>query len=329
MPRKLLRVVVRRLLWLVPTVLIILAATYTLFFVVPTDPAVGSIPKGASPETLAQVRHRMGLDLPLWKQYLNTLHGPDLIGNGHASGLLNWPPNLGYSFKNQQPVLDTILDRLPVTISLAAGGAVLWLTLGLGVGVLAALRPRSVRDRTAMISALVGVSTPQFVLGIGLIYVLYFKLHWFPAPGYVPLTEDPVQWAYHLVLPWLTLAVTYAAAYSRILRSSMLEVAGENHVVLARAKGLSRRRVVTRHVIRPALMPVITMLGMDVGLVLSGAVVVEIVFGLNGVGNLAIHALTTSDLPVLAGTVVLAAVLVTIFNLFVDITYHLLDPRVQ
>jgi peptide/nickel transport system permease protein len=323
------RTILRRLVWLGLLVLIITALTYTLFFVVPGDPAVQAVPKGASPQTIADVRHRMGLDQPLWRQYLNFIHGPDLIGNGHSSGILNVPPNLGYSFKNQEPVLDTIADRLPVTISLAAGAIVLWLFFGLTVGVLAAIYPRTLRDRISMGIALVGVATPQFLLGIGLIYFFYFRVHVFPAPGYAALTDDPLSWATHLILPWFTLAFSYAAAYSRIMRSSMLEVANENFVLLAQSKGLTRRQVVLRHVVRPALTPIVTMLGMDIGLLLSGAIVVEIVFGLNGVGSLAIQALVTNDLPVIAGTVVLAALLVAVFNLVVDLLYPLLDPRVQ
>jgi peptide/nickel transport system permease protein len=321
--------VVRRVVWVGGLILVITALTYTLFFVIPGDPAVMALPKGASPQTIAEVRHRMGLDLPVWQQYLDFFHGPDLVGSGQASGILNWPPNLGYSFKNRQPVLNTILDRLPVTLSLALGGVVLWLLLGLTVGIISALRPRSARDRTAMVFALVGVSMPQFLLGIGLIYLLYFLVPIFPAPGYVPLTQDPIGWAWHLVLPWCTLALTYAAAYSRMLRSSMLDVANEPWVLLARAKGLHRRQVVWRHVVRPALPPILTMLGMDIGVLVSGAVVVEVVFGLNGVGNLAIHALTTQDLPVIAGTVLLAAIAVAVANLVVDVTYRLLDARIQ
>jgi len=321
--------VARRVVWLGVLIVIITALTYTLFFFIPADPAVEAVPKGASPQTIAEVRHRMGLDQPVWLQYLYFFHGPDLIGNGQASGILNWPPNLGYSFKNEQPVLATILDRLPVTLSLAIGGVVLWLLFGLGVGIVSALRPRSVQDRTAMLFALVGVSMPQFLLGVALLYLFYFRIHIFPAPTYVPFTQDPIGWAWHLVLPWCTLAFTYAAAYSRIMRSSMLEVANENWVLLARAKGLRRRDVVRRHVVRPALQQVVTMLGMDIGILISGAVVVEIVFGLNGVGNLAIHALNTSDLPVIAGTVIFAAVSVAVANLVVDIAYKFLDPRVQ
>jgi peptide/nickel transport system permease protein len=321
--------IVRRILWLGVLVLVITALTYTLFFVVPGDPAVEAVPRGASPQTIAEVRHRMGLDQPVWLQYLYFLHGPDLIGNGHPSGILNWPPNLGYSFKNQEPVLTTIMDRLPVTVSLAIGGVTLWLLFGLAVGIVSALRPRSLQDRTAMLLALVGVSMPQFLLGVTLLYLFYFRIQVFPQPTYVPFTRDPLSWAWHLVLPWCTLAFTYAAAYSRIMRSSMLEVANENWVLLARAKGLPRRDVVRRHVVRPALQPVVTMLGMDIGILISGAVVVEIVFGLNGIGNLAIHALTTVDLPVIAGTVIVAAVAVAVANLVVDIAYRLLDPRIQ
>jgi peptide/nickel transport system permease protein len=308
---------------------LITAITYTLFFVVPGDPAVQAVPKGASPQTIADVRHRMGLDQPLWKQYLYFLHGPDLIGNGNPAGIINWPPNLGYSFKNQEPVLRTILDRLPVSLSLALGGVVLWLVIGFAVGIVSALRPGSARDHAAMVFALVGVSMPQFLLGILLIYFLYFRLGIFPAPGYVPLTESPTSWAWHLVLPWCTLAFTYAAAYSRILRSSMLEVANENWVVLARAKGVKRNHVIRRHVVRPALPPVVTMLGMDLGVLVSGAVVVEVVFGLNGVGKLAVDALTNQDLPVIAGCVLLAAISVAVANLAVDIAYRVLDPRVE
>ncbi len=323
------QMIMRRLMWLVGIVVIITALTYTLFFVIPGDPAVMALPRGASPQTIAEVRHRMGLDLPVWQQYLDFFHGPDLIGNGHPSGVLNWPPNLGYSYKNQQPVLNTILDRLPVTLSLAVGGVALWLLLGLFVGIVSALRPGSLGDRGAMLFALVGVSMPQFLLGIGLLYLFYFLIPIFPAPDYVPLTQDPIGWAYHLVLPWCTLALTYAAAYSRMLRSSMLDVANEPWVQLAKAKGLARRRVVWRHVVRPALPPILTMLGMDIGTLVSGAVVVEVVFGLNGVGSLAVHALTSLDLPVIAGTVLLAAVAVAVANLFVDVLYRVMDARIQ
>jgi peptide/nickel transport system permease protein len=320
---------VRRVLRMAVLLLAVSMVTFALFFLTPGDPAVQSVPRGASPEVIAQVRHRMGLDQPIWKQYLDFLHGPDRIGIGRPSGLLNWPPNLGYSFKNQEPVLDTILDRLPVTASLVAGAAVLWLLLGIPIGIQAALAPRSVRDRLAMLFALVGVSMPAFLLGLGLIYLFYFRWRLLPAPGYVPLTRDPVGWFTHLLLPWFCLAFTYAAVYSRVVRTNMLEVAGEDYVRTARAKGLPEGRVVTRHVFRASLTPVVTMLGLDIGLLLGGAVIVEAVFGLNGVGTLAIRALTNVDLPVIVGTVLFAALFVMLFNLAVDVLYVVLDPRVR
>lgn len=323
------RFLVGRLLRLALLLLAVSMITFALFFLTPGDPAVQSVPRGASPEVLAQVRHRMGLDQPLWKQYLDFLHGPDRIGNGRPSGILNWPPNLGYSFKNQEPVLDTILDRLPVTASLVAGAAVLWLLLGIPIGIQAALVPRSLRDRLAMLFALVGVSMPAFLLGLGLIYVLYFRLRLLPAPGYVPLTSDPVGWFTHLLLPWFSLAFTYAAVYSRIVRTNMLEVSGEDYVRTARAKGLPERHVVTRHMFRASLTPVVTMLGLDIGLLLGGAVITEVVFGLNGIGTMAVRALTNVDLPVIVGTVLFAAFCVMVFNLAVDLLYAVLDPRVR
>jgi peptide/nickel transport system permease protein len=323
------RFLVRRLLRMALLLLAVSMVTFALFFLTPGDPAVQSVPRGASPEVLAQVRHRMGLDQPLWKQYRDFLHGPDRIGNGRPSGILNWPPNLGYSFKNQEPVLDTILDRLPVTASLVAGAAVLWLLLGIPIGIQAALVPRTLRDRLAMLFALVGVSMPAFLLGLGLIYLLYFRLRLLPAPGYVPLTRDPVGWFTHLLLPWFSLAFTYAAVYSRIVRTNMLEVSGEDYVRTARAKGLPERQVVTRHMFRASLTPVVTMLGLDIGLLLGGAVIIEVVFGLNGIGTMAVRALTNVDLPVIVGTVLFAAFCVMVFNLAVDLLYAVLDPRVR
>ena len=321
--------IARRLLWAVVLLLGVSVLTFALFFLLPGDPAVQAVPRGATPEVLAQVRHRMGLDQPLWRQYLDFLHGPDRIGVGHPSGLLNWPPNLGYSFKNQQPVLDTILDRLPVTASLAIGSALVWLLIALPIGVQAATKSRSLRDRLAMVFALLGVSTPVFLVGIGLLYVFYFKLGWAPAPSYVPLSRNPLQWANHLYLAWLTVAVGTAALYVRMIRSGMLDVMGEDYVRTARAKGLSERTVVVRHVLRAALTPIVTMLGLDVSTLLAGAIVVEQAFGLPGIGATAVGAIVNVDLPVVQGIVLFTACFVILFNLVVDVAYAALDPRVR
>jgi peptide/nickel transport system permease protein len=321
--------VMRRLAWVVVLLFAISILTFAMFFMLPGDPAAQAVPKGATPETLALIRHRMGLDLPLWKQYLNFLHGPDLVGAGHASGVLNWPPNLGWSFRNQEPVLNTILDRLPVTASLTLGSAFFWLLIGIPIGVQAALRPRSVRDRAAMGFALFGVSMPVFITGIGLLYVFYFKLGWSPAPKYVPFSDNPLQWANQLLLAWITIALGTAALYVRMVRGNMLEVAGEDYVRTARAKGLSERRVVVKHILRSSLTPVVTMLGLDIGVLLGGAIVTEKVFGLPGVGATTVQAIIDNDLPLIQGVVLFAAFFVVMFNLIVDIFYAVLDPRVR
>ncbi|HEX6678626.1 MAG TPA: ABC transporter permease [Actinomycetes bacterium] len=324
-----LRYIVRRLLWVVVLLFAISILSFLMFFLLPGDPAAQAVPKGATPETLALIRHRMGLDLPVYKQYLNFLHGPDLVGAGHKSGVLNWPPNLGWSFRNQEPVLNTILDRLPVTASLTLGSAFFWLLIGIPIGVQAALRPRSLRDRAAMGFALFGVSVPVFLVGIGLLYIFYFKLGWAPAPKYVPFSENPLQWANQLLLAWITIAVGTAALYTRMVRGNMLEVMGEDYVRTARAKGLSERRVTVKHILRSSLTPVVTMLGLDIGILLGGAIVTERVFGLPGVGATTVQAIIDNDLPVIQGVVLFAAFFVVMFNLFVDIFYAVLDPRVR
>jgi peptide/nickel transport system permease protein len=324
-----LRYIVRRLLWVVVLLFAISILSFMMFFLLPGDPAAQAVPKGATPETLALIRHRMGLDLPVYKQYLDFLHGPDLIGAGHASGVLNWPPNLGWSFRNQEPVLNTILDRLPVTASLTIGAAFFWLLIGIPIGVQAALRPRSLRDRAAMGFALFGVSVPVFLVGIGLLYIFYFKLGWAPAPKYVPFGQNPLQWANQLLLAWITIAVGTAALYTRMVRGNMLEVAGEDYVRTARAKGLTERRVIIKHILRSSLTPVVTMLGLDIGVLLGGAIVTERVFGLPGVGATTVQAIIDNDLPVIQGVVLFAAFFVVMFNLAVDIFYAVLDPRVR
>jgi peptide/nickel transport system permease protein len=322
-----LRYVVRRLLWVLVLLLAISILTFLLFFLLPGDPAGQALGRGATPENIALVRHRMGLDLPVWRQYLNFLHGPDL-GTGHPTGILRWPPNLGYSFRNEEPVLQTILDRVPVTASLALGGCVLWLLLGFSTGILAALRPRSLADRAATGLAVLGVSMPVFVTGLGLLYVFYFKLGWAPAPGYVPISEDPMAWAARLVLAWVTVSTIYVALYTRMLRASMLEVAGEDYVRTARAKGLTERRVVLAHVVRSSVTPAVTQLGLDFGGLLGGAIVVERIFGLPGLGMATVQAIADKDLPVIQGVVLFAAFFVVVANLLVDLAYTALDPRV-
>jgi peptide/nickel transport system permease protein len=231
-------------------------------------------------------------------------------------------------------VSQLLASRLPVTVSLSLGGAVLWLAVGIGVGVAAARRPRSLVDRGGAVLMLAGLSMPTFLVGLLLIYFLFFRLHLagfglFPASGYVPLTQDRGGWAQHLLLPWITLATVTAATYSRLTRSSLLEVLGEDYIRTARAKGLREGRVVYRHGLRSALTPVVTQLGVDLGTLLGGVIVTEQVFGLPGLGQLAWQSVTTRDLPVIMGIVLVASAFIVLANLRVDLGYALLDPRVR
>jgi peptide/nickel transport system permease protein len=294
---------------------------FVLFFVAPHDPARTIAGRQATAQTIALVRHRLGLDQPILEQYWHFL-----VGLLHG--------DLGYSYYNSEPVRSLIFARLPVTLSLTVGGAILWLILGVGIGVMAARRPRSLFDRTATVFVLGGLSMPTFLVGLLLLYVLFFRLHLagvnaFPGGGYVPFTQSPAQWAQHLVLPWLTLALVSAATYSRLTRGSLLEVLGEDYVRTARSKGLSERRVVYRHALRSALTPVVTQLGIDVGALLGGAIITEDVFGLPGLGQEAVQSVTTEDLPVIVGIVLLASFFVVVANIVVDLLYAVLDPRVR
>ena len=311
----------RRLLFGALVLWLISVAVFGLFFVAPHDPARAIAGRQATAQTIALVRHRLGLDQPVPIQYWHFLTA---LAHG----------NLGYSYYNSEPVRSLILTRLPVTLSLTMGGAVLWLALGVSTGVTAARHPRSLLDRAATVFVLGGLSMPTFLVGLLLLYVLFFRLHLlgvdaFPGGGYVPFTQSPMQWAQHLILPWLTLAIVSAAAYSRLTRGSLLEVLGEDYVRTARAKGLSERRVVYQHALRSALTPVVTQLGIDVGALLGGAVVTETVFGLPGLGQLAVQSVTTQDLPVVIGIVLVAAFFVVVANIVVDFFYAILDPRVR
>ena len=315
-----LRFLTRRLLLGLLVLWIVSVAVFVLFFVTPHDPARLIAGRLATPQTVALVNHRLGLDRPPVDEYggfvWRALHG-----------------DLGYSYYSSAPVRQLLASRLPVTASLALGAAVLWLVVGVGVGVAAARRPRSLVDRAGTLFVLTGLSMPTFLVGLLLIYFLFFRLHLagidlFPAGGYVPLTQDPAGWAQHLLLPWITLAVVIAATYSRLTRSSLLEVLGQDYIRTARSKGLSEPRVVYRHGLRSALTPVVTQLGIDLGGLLGGVIVTEEVFGLPGLGQLAWQSVTNQDLPVIIGTVLVASLFIVLANILVDLSYALLDRRV-
>ena len=283
--------------------------------------------KNATEAMVRLVKHRLGLDDPIVVQYWHFLWG-----SSRQDGLLKG--SLGYSFQNGTSVNAQIKDAFPITLSLAIGAAVLWLFMGLASGIWSAIRPRSLLDRTFTFTALFFYSMPTFVLGLVLLLLLYYQLtihgvSWFPAQGYVAFTDNPASWAQHLLLPWFTLAAVTSAAYTRLTRGSMLDVLGEDYIRTARAKGLTERRVVFRHGLRAALTPIVTQFGIDFGTLLGGAIITERVFGLPGLGFQAVRAITSNDLPIIIGVVVIATTAIVIANLIVDILYAVLDPRVR
>lgn len=312
----------RRVGFALLTLWVIATSVFMLFFVAnPGDVAQRFAGKGATPEIVALVRARLGLDQSLWEQYRR-----------YIGGLLH--ADLGTSFVNQEPVLHNILSRLPVTASLVAVAVTMWLLIGIPVGVLAATKPRSLRDRFATGFALAGLSLPTFVIGLVLLYLLFFRPTVaghpvFPASGYVPFTENPFEWLRHLILPGLTIAIGTAAVYARVTRSVLADALSSEFVRTARSKGLSERRVVYRHALRNAAAPIVTMLGLDIGGLLGGAILTERLFGLNGVGAAAIRAINVSDLPLIMGTVLFAAFFIVVSNTIVDVLYAVLDPRVR
>ncbi|MFF1816518.1 ABC transporter permease [Kribbella sp. NPDC058245] len=323
--------VIRRLFAALLVMLALSLAVYLVFYAIPTDPALLSCGKPCTPDRLEQARHFMQLDQSTMQQYLNFLKGifaGRTYGEGAAS-LHCDAPCFGYSFPLARPVSTLIIDRFPVTASIALGAAVLWLIIGVSLGVVAALNRGRLLDRLAVGFALIGVSTPSFLLGLLAILVFGFWLNMVPVNGYVPLTESPVDWAWHLVTPWLVLAVLSASSYIRLTRSQMLEELNLDHITTARAKGAGERRVVVTHGLRGALVPIVTLFGLDLGGLLGGAILTEKVFSMQGLGDLLIDSVANLDVAVVVGVTLFAAFLVILANLVVDIVHGALDPRVS
>jgi peptide/nickel transport system permease protein len=330
---------VRRLLISVLLLGIVSMAVFAIFFLLPR--LVGQTPEGmalryvgrdATPEAVQGAIRRLHLDDPLPVQYGRFVKGI-VAGQDFSQGpqTAHCPaPCFGYSFNNNQPVWGTMVDRLPVTASLALGASVLWLFSGVAVGVLSALRRGSVFDRAAMTTALAGVSLPIYFTGLVSLSLLSYTWGLFPGGGsYVGFTDNPARWAYALVLPWVTLAFLFAALYARLTRAGMLETMNEDYIRTARAKGLPERTVVVKHALRSALTPIVTIFGLDLGILLGGAVLTETTFSLPGLGKLAIDGIRNNDLPVVAGVTLFAAFFVVFANLIVDLLYAVVDPRVR
>jgi peptide/nickel transport system permease protein len=314
----------RRVLRAVLTLLVVSIATFGFFFAVPADPAALQCGRQCTPGQVAQVRHALGLDQSIPGQYTEFMAG---IVTGRTIGDVRCPaPCLGYSFRTFEPVTAMVGRALPVTISLVAGAAVLWLVTGIGLGLLAGLRRGTWIDRTAIGLALAGASAQTFFVGLMLQVVFVYGLGWLPQPSYTSPLDDPGQWFTGMLLPWVTLATVLAAGYARLTRAAVAETMTEDFVRTAMAAGLTRVGVV-RQVLRAAITPVLTMAALDVGALLGGAVVTEAVFGLPGLGTLSVQATQELNLPVVMATVLLAAVFVVVTNLIADVLYPVVDPR--
>jgi peptide/nickel transport system permease protein len=313
--------------------------TFSIFFVVPRIAggtpetlATRYVGRSATAATVHMTAQNLGFYDPMTVQYANWAKGI-VVGEeyNYGAGVEKCPaPCLGYSFVTKQPVWPDLLDRAPVTFSLAIGASILWLVAGVSTGVLSALRRGTIFDRGAMGVALAGVSLPIFFTGLVSLAFFSYTLGW-TAPGgqFVPFTDSPVQWAYSLLLPWITLSFLFSAQYARLTRAGMLETMHEDYIRTARAKGLRERNVVIQHGLRAALTPIVTIFGLDVGLLLGGAILTEKTFSLNGLGKYAVDGITTQDMPKIMGVTLLAAFFIVFANLIVDLAYAIVDPRVR
>lgn len=330
--------IIRRLIGAIVLLLVITFVTFLIFFGIPrlagvtADDLAGRF-AGKTPDqsTLQQIKEQFGLDESIFEQYgkfISTL----VTGGEYNTGTetIDCPaPCLGFSYRTNESVLTEVLDRLPVSLSLVAGAAVIWLVSGVAIGVISALRRGKIVDRLSMTFALAGVSLPIFFTGLLSLYFIVHTLEWLPAVSYTPIEEDVGLWAQGLILPWITLAFLFSAMYARLTRAGMLDTLGEDFIRTARAKGLPERTVIGKHALRATMTPVLTIFGLDVGLALSSTVLTEKTFSLKGIGALSLDGVNQSDLPVVLGVVVFAALFIVVANLIVDLLYGVLDPTVR
>jgi peptide/nickel transport system permease protein len=315
--------IARRLVWAAVVILAVLLITYAVFFLLPSgDPAVRFAGRQPTQEQIAAIRHRLHLDQPFYVEF-------GYFVKNFVAGDANGWPGLGYSYSSFIPVKTEIEQAAPRTFFLILGAATLWLVGGVTIGVISAVRRRTFVDRAAMGFALFGISAPVFWLGLMALYIFGYKLKWTAGSGYVPIDQGIGHWASHLILPWIVLSLLYMAIYARLTRNNLLETLGEDFIRTARAKGLSERTVILRHGLRASLTPIVTIFGLDIALLVGGAIITESVFNLQGLGWLAINSAQTQDFPTLLGVVICTAIAVTLMNLIVDIAYAFLDPRVR
>jgi peptide/nickel transport system permease protein len=316
------RFIVRRLLWVIVLLFVVSFLTFIIFYLLPTaDPAVLRAGRQPNPQLVEQIRHNLGLDNPWYQQYFDYM----------KQLVLHF--DFGHSYQNNIGVLQQIEDRLPATISLSLGAAVIFLILGILVGIVSGTRPRSLLDRVTMGTSLVAISAPVYWLGLVSLFLFandIGKIKIFEGAGtYKPLSQDPGQWFGSLILPWLVLAASFTAIYARLLRGNLIETMSEDYIRTARAKGLRERRVVLRHGVRSAITPLVTAAGIDIGVLLGGAILTETVFNIPGIGRLAFDSIQNGDLPMIQGTVLFGAFFIIVANLIVDVLYAIIDPRIR
>ena len=316
---------IRRLLWAGVLFLAVTIVTYVIFFLVPASPARLAAGQSATPERVREVEEFLGLNDPIYIQYGNFLKRLVLEGS------------LGQSFITRQSVNEEIFRAAPITASLVFGGMIMVLLVAIPLGIFSALRPRSLLDRAAMTYVLIGISLPSFWIGLVLSYFIGYKWGLTPIAGYCEVVSIPeaavcggfTDWAYRMVLPWLTLSIVVAGTYVRFVRAEVMETMNQDYVRTARAKGAPERQVMRSHILRNAMLPVVTMIGMDIGILLGGSILIETVFGLPGLGGTAFESVGRYDLPTLQGVVIFGAIAIIVFTLIVDLLYAWIDPRIR
>ena len=325
---------IRRLFAAAVMLVVIVMVVFGIFFLVPkwagVDIATSFVGKQADPHAVAAVREKLGLSDPIysqvWEFFKGIFAGRTYSGGGDVTHCA--APCFGYSFRSEQAVWPVLTDRFPVTLGLALGAAILWLVFGVAAGVLSALKRGSIWDRGAMVVALAGVSLPIYFTGLLSLAIFAFGLKWIDAQ-YVPLSQSVGGWFGGMILPWITLAFLYAAMYARITRATMLEILGEDYIRTARAKGLTEPVVIGKHAMRSTMTPILTMLGMDLGALIGGAILTESTFNLPGLGRAVLDAIRNQDLPIILGVTLITSLAVLLANLVVDILYAVIDPRVR
>jgi len=330
--------IIRRLFTTIFLLIVVSMITFAIFFLIPRlagqnayELAAQYVGRNPTRSAILQVEQKLGLNAPLYLQYGRFIKAI-VLGTHYNSGTSVTycpPPCFGYSFRSQQPVWPQMTSALPVTLSLAIGASILWLVGGVTIGVISALRRGTFFDRFSMAIALAGVSLPIFFTGLIALELFSYKWALFPNVQYVNLTSNPLLWAKNLVLPWITLAFLYAALYARLTRAGMLETMGEDYIRTARAKGLRERTVVVKHGLRAALTPITTIFGIDLGLLIGGAIITEVTFSLHGLGMFTYQAIQNQDFPEIEGVVLLASFFIVLANLVVDVLYAVIDPRVR